>query len=148
MERKVAWRRSLGALVAVVGGLLTIPVLAPLGDLWRSLGQAVGTGVAVPVSLGVDIALLIVLGGLCALLVRSWWSLLVVPVGYFVGWLAGGVLDALLPGHAFEGGPLGTLLLAAGIFLVGMLVPLLGGAAIGTALSRRWRPGRRAMPSG
>lgn len=146
MEHTALWRRlTLAALAAAAAGLLTIPILVPLGDLWRAFGQTAGMSIAVPVSLGVDLALLVIVGALCALLARSWWSLLVVPAGYLVGWIAGVMFDALLPGHAFEGTPLGTLLFALGLFLGGIGLPLLCGAAIGTALGRRWRPSRRAI---
>jgi hypothetical protein len=113
--------RVLGSMAPFVCGLATIWLLQSLGSM-----------------LALGLGLLALIGVGSALLLRSWWALAVIPATYLVGWIAGGVLHASLPGNAWEPG---TEVLMLGMFALFMLLPLLVGAAIGTLISQwLWRP--------
>jgi hypothetical protein len=93
----------------------------------------------------IGILILVLMGFLLSLLVRSWWSLLIIPLGYFVGWEFAPFLFGLgwgePVGHAWA---VSVQLMPqqAVSFLQFALVPLLVGCAL--ASFRDWQRARRA----
>lgn len=124
--------RVMGVVVPGLAAAFTILFAVPLIALAQSISRTARQDVSLGEGLGL-VALVVVYGLLSALLLRSWQSLLVVPVSFFVGWEAGNIGDTLLHGHAFDGF---ALLNAAGTFLL-LLAPLMLGAAVGTGIGLR-----------
>lgn len=129
--------RWLGVLVAFVGG-------AANGAVAYVASAAVTPTVDVT-SVVVSIIVLVLLAAVSAWLLQTWWSLLVVPVACFIGWLG-----VTMVSNAIRISPsvLADVLFymsAVGVFLMAQLMPLLAGAAIGTALGMRMRHERPAV---
>jgi hypothetical protein len=130
----------LGALVAILGGILTIPGAYLLN--WVTLtwlppgGRELVPGLAaMPV---LALGLLVALGMLCAFLVHSWRALYIIPVGYGISWIASFsiFMTVGMGGNNANSDLVGAPQFAVGTFLLLMLVPLLLGAAIGVWLIR------------
>jgi hypothetical protein len=66
-------------------------------------------------------AVWILLAGVGAWLMRTWWALLTIPVAFFVGYMLGAVIDGLMPGNALSSA---ELALGAAIFGIFYLLPL------------------------
>ena len=106
------WLRILGVVVALVGNV----VLALLGTQdFQSL----------------SIVLLIVVGGVSAGLIRSWWSLLIVPVAFIVG-------DSLI-GSGFAGFFSNVLSYFTWFFTAFVEIGVLIGTPIGKKIEQRLR---------
>ena len=78
-------------------------------------------------------ALCILVAGVGAWFLRTWWALLWVPVAFFVGYMVGGFIDMFMPGNAFD---IGYLMLGAAIFIF-YLLPLVLVSLIATLISKR-----------
>ncbi len=127
--------RILGGALPLVGGFLAIGPWPYIPELFNyRLGVYF---------LGVLVVWLTVLVG--ALLLRSWWSLLILPVAAYVGTLLGNliVFPLLQGGVPMMQEMIGTWIggFPNSIVAVGMMVfvPLLVPALIGTMLSTRFR---------
>jgi hypothetical protein len=141
----MARQHWLGALIAILGGLLTIPGAYLLN--WVTLtwlppdSRELAPGVAVMLVL--PLGLLVVLGVLSAFLVHSWRALYIVPAGYGIGWIVSfGIwarVTVSIGGNDANLDLGSTLQFAVGTFLLLMLAPLVLGAAIGTLADRRRR---------
>jgi hypothetical protein len=133
--------RFLGALPALVSGLLTIPAayLVWQGSLqWiptLAHGDILGLAVLPALALG----LLVLLGVWCGLLTHSWWALVMTPLGYGLGWGVGfAIFAATGAGGNSANLELGTgILFVASTFVTLMLIPLVLGAAIGSIMAAR-----------
>jgi hypothetical protein len=122
--------RILGILVAAICGALIIPGWDWLVIAFGAQNQNTG---------GLSLAFAgvwIILAGVGAWLMRTWWAVLVVPVVFYLGFLVGSVLDTLLLGSVLAGD---YFLLGAivGIFYT---IPVALVSLIATALSKRAAP--------
>jgi hypothetical protein len=79
-------------------------------------------------------ALCVLVAGVGAWFLRTWWALRWVPVSFFVGYTVGGVIDGFLPGFALDIAYVG---LGVAIFLLFYLLPLLLVSLIATLISKR-----------
>ena len=133
--------RLLGALPALVSGLLTVPAAY---FVWRASqqwllplahGEIFGVAILPLLALG----LLVLLGIWCGLLTRSWWALLMTPLGYAPGWSVGfAIFAATGAGGNSANLDLGTgIIFVASMFVTFMLIPLALGAAIGALMAAR-----------
>jgi hypothetical protein len=121
-------RRLAGVLLALIGG---VAVILGWDQLVRALGaQNENTG---PYVLAFD-AVWILLAGVGAWLMRTWWALLTIPVAFFIGYMLGAMIDGLMPGYALSSA---ELALGAAIFGIFYLLPLVLVALIGTVISKR-----------
>jgi hypothetical protein len=77
-------------------------------------------------------ALCILLAGVGAWFLRTWWALLVTPFSFFVGCMLGAVIDIFMPGNAFDSGYLG---LGVAIFIF-YLLPVVLVALIAAVISK------------
>ena len=77
-------------------------------------------------------ALCILLAGVGAWFLRTWWALLVTAFSFFVGCMLGAVIDMFMPGNAFDSGYLG---LGVAIFIF-YLLPVVLVALIATVISK------------
>jgi peptidoglycan/LPS O-acetylase OafA/YrhL len=121
-------RRVSGVLLALIGG-----VAVTLGWDWlvRALGaQNENTGAYVLAFT----AAWILLAGVGAWLMRTWWALLTIPIAFFVGYMLGAVMDGLMPGNAQSSA---YLALGAAIFGIFYLLPLVLVSLIGAIISKR-----------
>ena len=123
--------RWLGALLAVLGGV----AIAPFGD-WAS--QSLGPTLPDYGYLVVSLAPVVLVAAISAWLLRTWWSLLIVPAAYLLGYEVGAVAEAAARGSLYTPEyTLQYLLLGLSIFAV-LYLPLLEvGVAIGTAVATR-----------
>jgi hypothetical protein len=92
--------------------------------------------VFIPLAAGV-VSLLI--AGVGAWQLRSWWAMLVIPAVYCGGYLLGALLGLIFSGSAIDPG---YIILGLGVFGVFLLAPLLLVTLIVTVISRR-----RAQPA-
>jgi hypothetical protein len=123
--------RLIGLGIALLGGLAAVPAISLAGAAAGNSGAA-GFAVALVEAL--------LVAGVSAWFLRTWWALLVIPAVYFVGSLVGGVVDAGVQGSLHSvGDALGYLALGAIAFLFTFLLPLLVGTAIGTPIGKRKR---------
>lgn len=118
-----------GALLAFIAGVV-ISVIPDM--LTRALGLEHGPGTPyIPMG---SLALSLLLAGWGAWVARSWWTALLVPASYFVGYLLGGLLDISLMGSPFDPG---YFALGIEVFAFLYLVPLVLIALLATAISKR-----------
>ena len=110
------WLRLLGVAIAVVGGVLcSLPMTVPLA---------------------VALVLPLLVGVVSAVLVRSWWALLIVPVAFRVGFLLVGIplaggFDVLASGSSDGAVEVFTILYGL------QLVPVALGIALGTPIGKK-----------
>jgi len=142
----MARQHRLGAVVAILGGLLTIPGAYLLN--WATLtllppgGRELVPGLAMlPV---LALGLLVALGVLAASLVHSWRALYIVPAGYGSGWIVSISIFVIVDPSGSDASRTLVSAVQFGVatFLLIMLVPLLLGAVIGTLADRRRRKAR------
>lgn len=123
--------RWLGALLAVLGGV----AIVPFGD-WAS--QSLAPTLPYFVYVAVLLVPVVLVVAISAWLLRTWWSLLIVPAACLLGYEVGGVVEAAVRGSLYSPAyTLQYLLLALSIFAVLYLLPLEVGVAIGTAVATR-----------
>lgn len=122
--RESRWLRALGVLVACVGGFAAYSygfifehMMQP-SDLY--LFQLI---VAAPSIIG-------------ALFWRTWWAVLVVPAAVWVGAVAAEMLFKVLAHYPFSGVGWGATIILAIDLIAIMVLPAVGGAAVGIAIGR------------
>lgn len=126
-----ALTRWLGALMAVLGGV----AIAPFGD-WAS--QSLGPTLPYFGYLAVLLVPVVLVAAISAWLLRTWWSLLIVPAACLLGYEVGAVAEAAARGSLYTPEyTLQYLLLGLSVFAVVYLLPLEVGVAIGTAVATR-----------
>jgi hypothetical protein len=136
------WRKArliLGPLLALLGG----GAVSALPDwLTRTLGLLNSPGQPyIPMA---TIALALLVAGVGAWLLRSWWSALLVPALFFAGYMLGALLDLNLVGSAYD---TGYFTLALVVFAVIFLTPLALITLLATAMSKRFAQSARAQPA-
>ncbi|HEX9036436.1 MAG TPA: hypothetical protein VF808_05545 [Ktedonobacterales bacterium] len=135
---KRSWIRAfVGAILAFLAG--GAAPLAP--DMISQALRLTNSPGSSYISMGV-LALVTLVTGVSAWLLRSWWSALVVPALFFAGYMLGALLGLRVMGSPYDAN---YLALAADVFAVIFFTPLLVIALIVTAVSKRAsRPGRAA----
>ena len=119
--------RILGILLAAICGALIIPG-------WDWLVIALGAQNQNTAGLSLAFAgVWIILAGVGAWLMRTWWAVLVVPVAFYLGFLVGSVLDTLMLGSALAG----DYFLLGAIIGIFYTLPFVLVSLIATALSKR-----------
>ena len=122
--------RILGILLAAICGALIIPGWDWLVITFGAQNQNTG---------GYSLAFAgvwIVLAGVGAWLMRTWWAVLVVPVAFYLGFLVGSVLDTLMLGSALAG----DYFLLDAVIGVFYTIPVVLVSLIATSLSKRAAP--------
>ncbi len=126
--------RWAGVLVAAIGGAVWSPLVGGIG-----MTPAQRTAVYYVAIL----ALAILIAAISAWLLRTWWSLLIVPALFLLGYLIVGGVDEVV--HSPQEYMFSNLLmLAIGGWM--FLPPVLVGAAIGTAIAN-WMAARHHEPA-
>jgi hypothetical protein len=125
--------RILGVALPLVGGFLTSwPYSNPDYEVIGIHIQVIAFwGLALVVCLTVFVG---------ALLLRSWWSLLILPVAAYVGTVLGNVVFSLIQGgvpmmQEWIGNWIGGFLNIIGLVVMIVFLPLIVVASIGTAIS-------------
>ncbi len=116
--------RWLGALVAVIGGV----AIVPLGD-WTSQTLAP----TMPYLVYLTPVLVVLIAAFSAWLLRTWWSLLIVPGSILIGYVIGAIAEAAVRGSLYSlDYTLQYVMLGLNVFALFYLLPAAIGAAIGT----------------
>lgn len=89
------------------------------------------------------LALSVLLAGVGAWALRSWWAALVIPAVYFAGYLLGALLDFNVVGSAYDPNYFVFGIEVFGFLYLGPLILL---ALLATALSK-WRARRASAPA-